>query len=129
MLMQFTTVPLVSGGYLVEGQDSAGVSGTTVLRSESWDFVQSLRNHEVAQEEFDLQVEAFFKPLTEAADAAKAKIAGPANKWGTVEIGEAVEGKSVRKVDLDESGIILRILDETDGSSLRWVGGSLVAVL
>lgn len=127
--MTFTTTPLVSGGYLVEGQDSAGVSGTTVLRSESWDFVQHLRNHEVAQEEFDLQVEAFFKPLTEAADAAKAKIAGPTNEWGTVKVGESVEGKSAREVTLDESGILLRILAETDGSSLRWVGGSLVAVL
>lgn len=127
--MTFTVTPLVSGGYLVEGQDSKGVEGTTVLHSNSWDYVQHLRTHEVAEAEFDAMVSEFFKPLTDAADAFNAKLAGPSNEWGTVTIGEDVEGKAARKLDLDEAGIVLRILDETDGSSLRWVNGDLVAVL
>lgn len=127
--MTFTVTALVSGGYLVEGQDSKGVDGTTVLHSQSWDYVQHLRTHEVAEAEFNATVEEFFQPLTDAADALKAKLAGPTNEWGSVTIGETVEGKQARTLDLDEAGIILRILDETDGSSLRWVGGSLVAVL
>jgi hypothetical protein len=127
--MTFTVTPLVSGGYLVEGQDSKGVDGTTVLHSQSWDYVQHLRTHEVAQAEFDATVEEFFAPLTDAASAFNAKLAGPTNEWGTVTIGETVEGKEARVLDLDEAGIVLRILDETDGSSLRWVGGDLVAVL
>jgi hypothetical protein len=127
--MTFTVTPLVSGGYLVEGQDSKGVEGTTVLHSQSWDYVQHLRTHEVAEAEFDEMVSEFFKPLTDAADAFNAKLAGPSNTWGTVTIGETIEGKTARTLDLDEAGIVLRILDETDGSSLRWVGGDLVAVL
>jgi hypothetical protein len=127
--MTFTVTPLVSGGYLVEGQDSKGVEGTTVLHSQSWDYVQHLRTHEVAEAEFDQMVDEFFKPLTDAAAAFNAKLAGPTNEWGTVTIGETVEGKTARSLDLDEAGIVLRILDETDGSSLRWVSGDLVAVL
>jgi hypothetical protein len=131
--MTFTVTPLVSGGYLVEGQDSKGVDGTTVLHSQSWDYVQHLRTHEVAEAEFNDTVEAFFKPIVDAADAFNAKLAGPTNQWGTVTIGETVEGKQARTLDLDEAGIVLRILDETDGGSLRWVsaGGTdvLVAVL
>lgn len=127
--MSFTVTPLVSGGYLVEGQDSKGVEGTTVLHSQSWDYVQHLRTHEVAEKDFDAIVEEFFAPLTDAAAAFNAKLAGPTNEWGSVTIGETVEGKTARTLDLDEAGIVLRILDETDGSSLRWVSGDLVAVL
>lgn len=127
--MTFSVTALVSGGYLVEGQDSKGAEGTTVLHSEAWDYVQHVRTHEVADAEFNATVEEFFKPLTDAADARLKALAGPTNEWGTVTVGETVEGKTARTLELDEAGIILRILDETDGSSLRWVNGSLVAVL
>lgn len=127
--MTFTVTPLVSGGHLVEGQDSKGVEGTTVLTSDSWDYVLHLRAHEVADADFEAAVDKFFAPLTKAADKARALLAGPTNEWGHVTIGEDVEGKSARAIDLDEHGILLRILDETDGSSLRWVADDLVAVL
>ena len=127
--MTFTVTPLVSGGHLVEGQDSKGVEGTTVLTSDAWDYVLHLRAHEVADADFSKVVEKFFKPLTDAADKAAALVAGPKNEWGTVTVGESVEGHVARNIELDEQGIVLRILDETDGSSLRWVAGDLVAVL
>lgn len=127
--MHFNTQPLVSGGYLVEGEDVTGAKGTTVLRSAKWDHVVALRQTTIAQEQFDLAVEEFFKPLTDAADNASKLVAGPANEWAEVSVGEEVKGQTPTTVTLDESGVLLRILAETDGSSLRWVGGSLVAVL
>lgn len=127
--MGFTVVPLVSSGYLVSGTDGVGIDGTTVLKSEAWDLAVHLRNHEDADADFDAEVEAFFKPLTDAAEAHAKRIAGPANDWSSVTVGETVEGKTARHLELDENGVLLRILDETDGSSLRWVNGSLVAVL
>lgn len=127
--MTFTVTPLVSGGYLVEGQDGKGAKGTTVLRSEAWDYVLHLRAHEVADADFDATVKEFFAPIMEAADAHKAAVAGPANTWSTVTFGENVEGKRARTFELDEDGVLLRILDETDGSTLRWVNGGLVAVV
>lgn len=127
--MTFNVTALVSGGYLVEGQDSKGAEGTTVLRSEAWDYVLHLRSHEVADADFSATVEAFFAPIVDAAEAHRKMVAGPTNEWGTVTIGEDVEGKVARVLELDEEGVILRILAETDGSTLRWVNGGLVAVV
>ena len=127
--MTFTVTPLVSGGHLVEGQDSKGVDGTTVLHSASWGYVQHLKIHEVADAEFDATVEAFFAPLTDAAEAHVAALTPASSKFTSVKFGEDVEGKSARTVELDEAGVVLNILDSTDGSSLRWVNGTLVAVL
>ena len=77
--------------------------------------------------QFDKTVEAFFQPLTEAADKLAALDQG--SEWGTVTIGETVEGKDVFTVELDSEGILLRLLAETDGSMLRWADDStLVAV-
>src|SRR3954469_8452849 len=74
--MTINITPLINGGYLVEGTDSAGREGTTGLPSERWEMVTHLRNHEVAQEQFDDVVKEFFAPLTDAADKAKALLAG-----------------------------------------------------
>jgi hypothetical protein len=127
--MTLSVTPLITGGYLVKGKDSEGNKGSTILSSERWDLVLHLRNHKVAEEEFDKTVEEFFAPLTEAADKAKALIAGPVADYGTVTIGENVEGSHARTVDLDEDGILLQILHEGNQNLLFWVGDDkLVAV-
>lgn len=127
--MTFSVTPLVSGGHLVEGQDSKGVDGTTVLHSAAWDYVQHLRAHEVADADFEATVEEFFKPLTDAADAHIAALKPASSEFTSVTFGEDIEGKAARTIELDEAGIILNILANTDGSSLRWVNDTLVAVL
>jgi hypothetical protein len=127
--MAFEVTPLVSGGYLVEGNDSKGTSGSTVLKSSKWDMVKYLRTHDLATAEFNQMVSEFFAPLTEAAAQAKARIAGPTKDWGTVIIGERVEGKEPRTVELDEHGVLLRLLDEEQTDQLRWVNGDLVATV
>ena len=127
--MTFTTTPLINGGYLVEGQDSKGNEGTTILLSDRWDMVVHLRTHEVAQAQFDTVVKEFFAPLTDAADAAKALLAGPTQDWGKVTLGEAVEGHEAEVIQLDTDGILLRLLAEGKHDLLRWVGNdTLVAI-
>lgn len=127
--MTLKTTRLLNGGYLVTGQDSAGNEGKTILHSERWDMVQHLRAHEVAEKEFDEAVEEFFQPLTDAADRARATIAGPAMDLATVTFGENVEGSKAREVELDEDGILLRILTEGNQNLLLWVGDDkLVAI-
>lgn len=127
--MTFTTIPLISGGYLVKGTDAEGNKGTTILTSERWDAVQHLRSHKVATEDFDRVVEEFFAPLTEAADKAKALVAGPAQEWNTVTFGEKVEGSELETYELDNDGILLNILDAGQSDLLRWVGDDqLVAI-
>lgn len=127
--MTFTTTPLINGGYLVEGQDSKGNEGTTILLSDRWDMVQHLRAHGTAQEVFDQAVQEFFQPLTEAAEAASAVLRGPTQDWGRVTLGEAVQGHEEEVIQLDTDGILLRLLAEGRHDLLRWVGGdTLVAI-
>lgn len=121
----FEVTPLLDGRTLVEGTDIKGVEGRTVLSSPAWRAVLDYRKQDEAMAEFDKTVEAFFAPLTEAADKLAETTVNP---WATVTIGESVEGVTAREVTLDEQGIILRLLAETDGSMLRWVGNDLVAV-
>ena len=121
----FEVTPLLDGRTLVEGTDIKGVEGRTVLSSPAWQAVLDYRKQDEAMAEFDKTVEAFFAPLTEAADKLAETTVNP---WATVTIGESVEGVTAREVELDEQGIILRLLAETDGSMLRWVGNDLVAV-
>lgn len=121
----FEVTPLLDGRTLVEGTDIKGVEGRIVLSSPAWQAVLDYRKQDEAMAEFDKTVEAFFAPLTEAADKLAETTVNP---WATVTIGESVEGVSAREVKLDEQGIILRLLAETDGSMLRWVGDTLVAV-
>lgn len=123
----FEVTPLVTGGTMVRGTDSTGAEGATVLWSEAWDAAQAARAQSEAMAEFDEAVEAFFAPLTEAADKV-ASINEP-SEWATVTIGEDVEGKAAHVIKLDEHGILLRLLAETDGSSLRWLDdATLVAI-
>ena len=125
----FTTTALMNGGVLVEGTDVTGKAGTTILLSDKWEMLQSVQRHEAAQAVFDTAVEEHFKNLTEAAEVA-AMVAHPASKdWSTVTLNEGSEGSESQVIELDMDGTILRLLDETDGSLLRWVGDdTLVAI-
>lgn len=128
--MTFTITPLLSGGSLIEGTDSKGNNGTTILQSDRWDAVQAIRTHQFASEEFDAAVKVFFEPLTTAADAAKAAIAGPTSELASVTITKGVEGVQAQVIELDEQGILLRMLAEGRHDQLRWIenGSRLVAV-
>lgn len=125
----FTVTPLMGGGVLVEGTDVTGKEGRTILVSDKWEMLQSVRAHNKATEVFDAQVEEFFKPLTDAAAAAQA-IAHPVTEdWSRVVLSEATPGVEAEVIVLDMDGVILRLLDETDGSMLRWIGeDTLVAI-
>jgi hypothetical protein len=125
----FTTTKLLGGGYLVEGMDSTGKEGRTILVSDKWDAVQDIRRHMAASEAFDEVVTEFFKPLTDAAAQAEA-IAHPAeDDWSVITLSDGTEFEPKETVRLDMDGTILRLLAETDGSNLRWIGeDTLVAI-
>jgi hypothetical protein len=116
---------LQDGGVLVEGTDVKGVDGRTVLYSPAWQEVLAYREQVAAMEEYDAEVEKFFAPLVKAAEKVTT---GSENPWATVTVGEDVEGVEAQQFKLDSAGIVLRLLAETDGSSLRWVNDTLVAI-
>ena len=123
----FAVTPLISGGYLVDGEDAVGTKGSTVLRSEAWDAAEYVRDASVAVDEFDAKVKEFFAPVVEAADKLHA-VGEEANEFATVTIGEVVEDKESTTIELDEAGILLNILNQGEFDRLRWVSGELVAV-
>ena len=123
--MGFTTRSVVGGGTFVEGTDAVGTSGSTILFDHAWSAYQEHVKHSAAMEEYDTAVKAFFAPLVEAAEAVKADAK---KDWSSITIEESVDGKPGTGIHLGPEGVILRIIAETDGSSLRWVNGSLIAL-
>lgn len=124
-MAKFSTHQLVDGGTLVEGTDDAGVVGSVILFDSGWSAYQAHTAHSAAMDEYDEAVRKFFKPLTKAADAVRS---GAKKDWSSITIEEPVEGKQGSGIFLGPDGVILRIIAETDGSSLRWVNGRLVAL-
>ena len=123
--MGFTTRSVVGGGVFVEGVDIVGNTGSTILHDYAWTAYQEHIQHSAAMDEYDTAVKAFFAPLVEAAEAVKSSAK---KDWGSITIEESVDGKPGVGINLGHDGVILRIIAETDGSSLRWVNGSLIAL-
>jgi hypothetical protein len=127
----FFVQPLLDG-YLVDGQDDTGKEGTTILHSPAWDAFLRARKYKDATAEHNALVMEFFKPVLEAAEVFEKSLEDPSTKWKTGVVNEGVEGSPKRTIDFDPDGVILHILDETEGVTdlLRWVGtDKLVALL
>lgn len=125
----FTVTKLMGPGTLVEGTDITGKEGRTILISDKWEMLQSVIAHKQASEVFDATVAEFFAPLTDAAAAATAIAHPKSEDWGRVVLSEATEGVEAEYIDLDMDGIILRLLNETDGSMLRWIGEDVLVAI
>jgi hypothetical protein len=123
--MAFTTRSVVGGGTFVEGTDAVGNDGAVILRDYAWSAYQEHVKHSADMQEYDAAVKAFFAPLVEAAEAVKADAK---TDWSSITVEESVDGKPGKGIHLGPEGVILRIIAETDGSSLRWVNGQLIAL-
>lgn len=129
---QFTTTLLLGSRVLVQGTDVNSVTGTTVVDSTQWEEVNSHREYSLAADEFDVAVEAFFAPLTEAADKIKGHgLNKPTDSTSYVVLHEEVEptpGTPGVVVELSKDSIILRVIEEGNTDRLVWVGGGLEVV-
>jgi hypothetical protein len=114
----FTVTKLIGSNFLVKGQDVNGNEGQVKLTSESWAAVLHARRSIEAQDMFDAAVREFFQPLTNAADKARGK---DVKDWGTVTIFEDSPGIKGQGIELDDDGVLLRILDEERGDLLVWI--------
>lgn len=119
-----TATRTLDGRWLVAGEDSTGTDGVTLLSSEPWNKL--LEYHEFAEktEVFDEAVLEFFKPLLSAVE----NLATPEDDWASVTIEEPCEGKPGVAFTLDKDGVLLRLIEESDQATLRWVGGELIAL-
>ena len=132
--MTFTVQHMVGNEALVTGTDIAGNSGRTTVNTTQWLELQARTNFSAAAEDFDREVEAFFKPLTKAAKKLQKKVAAAEQqdpiayvvlKEGT----EAVAPEPAQIVELSRDSIILRLIEEGQTDRLVWVDDSTLAVL
>lgn len=128
--MSFTTTKLAGSRVLVEGTDVRGNEGQQVVDSAQWDSLTERTEVDQAKAEFEAKTAAFFAPLTEAADAVKAAIAGkgvdPLLTYTVKEATAHVFGNDEQVVRLTNDSVILRAIEEGQDDRLIWVNDELV---
>jgi hypothetical protein len=126
-----TVTKLIGEGFLVQGQDEAGVHGQAVLYSPAWQEVLARSSHKLATALYNKEVEEFFSPILKAAKQADDTMSNPTNKWAKYTVTPASEGVKAVTVNLDPNGVLLYILQE-EPTRLRWVkdetGTELIAL-
>lgn len=127
--MTFTTRNLTGSRVLVSGTDIDGNTGKVVLDGSQWAELNARDDMSKAEADFASTVEAFFKPLTDAAEQLESAVAGTAaDGIGYVVIDEGTEGTSYRPkrvVSLTHHSIVLRLIEQGDTDRLLWIGDNL----
>lgn len=129
--MTFTTRNLTGGRVLVKGTDIDGTTNKTVLDGRQWEELNARDDVSKAEAAFAAVVEEFFKPLTDAAEAAAKALETPGDSIGYVVIDEGTEataGRPRRVVELTHDSIVLRLIDQGDTDRLLWVGDNLEVI-
>jgi hypothetical protein len=131
--MTFQVQNMLGDQALVSGTDHLGNEGRTIVSTTQWDELKARKNFSAASEDFDRAVEAFFKPLVEAAEKAdKAMNAKTPDSASFIVLKEAVEGTPSQPghvVALSQHSIILRLIEEGNTDRLVWVDESTLGVL
>lgn len=128
--MSFTTKNLVNDRVLVEGRDTSGTEGQTVIDGAQWAELNRRQDFDRAQKDFDQAVDEFFKPLVEAADKAEKALTDqrPEDPIGFVVLDEgedATPGTPRNVVKLTKDSQILRLIEDGHSDRLVWVDGDL----
>ena len=111
---------------LVTGTDDAGSACSTVLAPTMLRQVQQEKKIDEASDAYDAAVEAFFAPLTEAAERADAAFKAPATLdpayiFVVSEGVEGVEAEAPHVHTLDQDSAVVRLLEEGQTDRLIWV--------
>jgi hypothetical protein len=126
--MTFTIQKLTGSRAVVSGTDVAGTEGKLVVSTHQWDELNARTETDQAQAAFDTAVEAFFKPLTDAAEELATKVQRPTDSIGYVVLSEPEEGRPAKPgqlVKLTHDSIVLRIIESGNTDRLLWVGDNL----
>lgn len=130
-MSQFTTRNLTGERVLVKGTDIDGTTNKTVLDGSQWAALNARDDISQAEEQFAAAVEKFFKPLTDAAEAAAKAVETPGDSIGYVVVEEGSEGVPATPrqiVELTHDSIVLRLIEQGDTDRLLWVGDSLEVI-
>lgn len=128
-MSNFTTLNLTNDRVLIRGTDSTGATGEMVADGSQWAQIKRHAGFRTAESEFESEVEAFFAPLTEAADKLSEALATPELDPSTYfvfdEGTEPVEGKQREVAKLTPDSVILRLIEDGHSDRLIWVGDRL----
>lgn len=131
--MTFTVTNLMNHRAVVQGTDVFGNNGQTIVSTQQWDEIKAARDFEQAHEAFDIEVQEFFKPLTDAAERAAQATAGKAeDAIGYLVLEEGSDGEVARperRARLSKDSIVLRLIEQGDTDRLMWVGDNQLEVL
>ena len=126
---EFNVTNMVNDRALVKGVDKFGTTGSQVICTVQWNELVKRDQHMLAHEAFDDAVEQFFAPIVDAQDALVASAQGkepdPITYVVLEEAVEGVQGKDEIRVKLNDSSVILRIIENGELDRLIWVNDAL----
>lgn len=121
--MSFSTTQLLNGEYLVEGTDSRGNEGVTVIDGTLWDNIKRHQQFHDAQTALDASFGEFYAPLEAAIDEVEATLTeepDPLTTWTFNEGRVGVDAQDSEVVDLDFGAFVLRAIEEGHEHRLLW---------
>lgn len=125
--MTFKTQALTGNRVLVS-EGTGKNTKSVVLDGSQWAEIKAARAFADADEAFNETVAEFFRPITDAAEAANKAIDVPTDELEFIVLAEGVEGvasEPAHVVQLTKDSQILRLIEEGDTSRLVWVGDEL----
>lgn len=125
--MTLKTTKLVDNRVFVHGTDAIGTHGEVVLDGTQWAELTQQTQVQLAQADFDAEVEKFFAPLTAAAEALGKKLERAEDEayYVVSEGSDSVAGQQRHVVKLTHDSQILRLIDDGREDRLVWVGDGL----
>ena len=130
--MSFTTTALTNDRVIVSGADKFGTVGKTVLCAAQYNLLFAEDKLKAAKSAFNAEVEAFYAPLTHAAEEferASEKSGDPLDFVVVQEGIEATEGRpEVRELLNLDTKILMLVADE-DIARLIWIDENTLDLL
>lgn len=126
--MTFTINRLVGNRAVIAGTDHRGTTNQLVVDTTQWDEVNANTAFSQAQADFEAAVEAFFQPLTEAAEAAAQAMQVKPDPATYVVLQEGIEptsGQREQLIKLNHDSVLLRLVSKGAHDRLLWVGDQL----
>ena len=130
--MSFTTTALTNDRVIVSGEDKFGTVGKMVLCAAQYNILFAEDKLKAAKSAFNAEVEAFYAPLTNAAEKFERASEESGDPLDFVVVQEGVEATEGRpeireRLNLDTKIIMLVAADETD--RLIWVDETTLDLL
>ena len=125
----FELTALNNNQYLVEGKDSWNNYGQQVVDGHQWNELSHASAADAAKADLDTALAEFFKPISEALEAAKSAVSVNTDDLAFIVMKEPSKGTSAtlgEVVYLTQDSQIIRAIKEGKTSRLRWVNDTLV---